>query len=213
METKKDNLQMDELKKLLAFTMRRMYQHNYIVAGEGNVSARFEAETILITPGGLDKGTLTPEDIVCVDLNGKVLSGNHQPSSEINMHIAAYQARPDVNAVVHGHPPYATGFATAHIEIPSNVLPEAAALLGKIPVVQYGQPSCAVLAEKVKPYLPSYNCFLLENHGALTLGKNMQEAFHRFEILENTAKVTIFARLLGGEKLLPQNEIDKLLGH
>ncbi|HHV62470.1 MAG TPA: class II aldolase/adducin family protein [Firmicutes bacterium] len=200
----------NEMRKLLADTMHRMYEHGFVVAAEGNISVRLLNNQVLITPSGLDKATVSPEDMVRIDLDGNVIEGNHKPSSELHMHLAAYKLRPDVNAVVHGHPPFSTGFAAAHISLPSSILPEVTALLGDIPVVEYGTPSCEELAKKVEPYLPSYDCFLLENHGVLTLGKNLQHAFHRLEILENSAKVTLIARLLGGEKLLPQAEVEKL---
>ncbi|NPV53813.1 MAG: class II aldolase/adducin family protein [Firmicutes bacterium] len=198
------------MKKLLADTMHRMYKRGFVVAAEGNISLRLPDNQVLITPSGLDKATVSPEDMVRVDLEGNILEGNYKPSSEVHMHLAAYRLRPDVNAVVHGHPPFSTGFAAAHTSIPSSILPEVTALLGDIPLVEYGTPSCEELAKKVEQYLPSYDCFLLENHGVLTLGKNMQHAFHRLEILENAAKVTLVARFLGGERLLPQAEVDKL---
>lgn len=183
----------------------------FVMGASGNISVRLPGDRILITPSGLNKGTLVRDDILTVDLDGNLLCPSHRkPSSETKMHLICYRHRPDVQAIVHTHPPFATGFATARIPLDMPVLPEAILVLGDIPLVEYATPSTWEVPEKLEPYLKDHNAFLLANHGALTLGRNLKEASHRMETLELFAKVILISRMLGKEKLLSKSELDKL---
>jgi L-fuculose-phosphate aldolase len=128
------------------------------------------------------------------------------------MHLFCYKKRPDIGAIVHGHPPFSTGFAAAGLSLDKTVLPEALLILGKVPLVEYGTPSTKEVPQRLEPYVLSHNVFLLANHGALTLGRNLAEACHRMETLELFAKIITISRMLGGEKTLSKEEEEKLLG-
>ncbi len=183
----------------------------FVMGASGNISIRLPGDRLLITPSGLNKGSLTREDILMVDLDGNVLRPSHRkPSSETKMHLISYKKRPDIGAIVHTHPPFSTGFATARIPLDMPVLPEAILVLGDIPLVDYATPSTWEVPEKLEPHLPGHNAFLLANHGAMTFGGNLKEASHRMETLELFAKVITISRMLGKEKLLSESELDKL---
>lgn len=191
---------------------RRLAALGFASGASGNLSVRDTPGTMLISAGGLRKGEMTPDDMVRVDLRtGEVLGPAPRPSSELRIHLAAYRARPDVHAVVHSHPPFATGFATAGVALDGPVLAEALCVLGpSVPLVPYGTPSTSELAEHLQPYLPGHEAFLLANHGVLCLGATMSQALHRNETLEFLARVVLTARLLGGERLLSSQDLEKL---
>lgn len=206
--------EMDEakLRKEIVAVGKHLYGLGFLAGTSGNISTRLPDDTILITPSGMIKGQMQEGDIVRIDLDGKIIgSCPRNPSSEFKMHVHSYRRRPDALAIVHAHPPFATGFAAAGLPLDVRVLPEAVLVLGEIPLVEYGTPSTWEVPEKLDPYLGGNNAFLLENHGALTLGKNLDEAAHRMETLELFAKVIVIARMLGGEKILSGENLDKLL--
>jgi L-fuculose-phosphate aldolase len=176
----------------------------------GNVSIRLNAEELLITPSGINKGQLTPADLVKINLAGEKLAGVRNPSSEFKLHTFCYKQRPDINAIVHAHPPFAMGFAAAGISLDMPVLPEAIVILGKVPLLPYATPSTNEVPLSFGNYIYECNAFLLANHGAVTLGRDMAEAQHRMETLELFAKVILLARILGGEKLLSEEQLQKL---
>ncbi|MCL5036062.1 MAG: class II aldolase/adducin family protein [Chloroflexi bacterium] len=178
----------------------------------GNISVRESGDTMMITPSGVPKCDIKPEDLILTDLSGEVLHGDRKPSSEAKMHFSIYRVRPDVKAVVHCHPPFATGFAAAGVPLDMPVLPEAILILGPVPVVPYATPGTWEVPESLSPYIKEGNSFLLANHGALTLGESLDQAAHRMETLELFAKVIVIARLLGGEKLLSEEQLKKLGG-
>lgn len=177
----------------------------------GNISVRDSDYSFLITPGGKRKNQLHPGLMVRMSLDGKVLSGTECPSSEYRIHQLAYLRRPDVNAVLHTHPPYAVSFAAARVQLNERALAEAWLTLGpKIPLVPFGSPSAAALADNLEPHLRDHNAFLLVNHGALTLGETLDEAICRTETLEFLAKILATTRLLGGEHQLSSQEISEV---
>lgn len=205
----------DSLKKIreeIALAGRHFYQKDFLPGTSGNISVRVSEDSFLITPSGLNKGTIEPEDILLVDMDGNKLepSSPGKPSSEMKMHILAYKKRKDTGAVVHTHPPFSTAFASSRTPLNIPVLPEAIIILGDVQLVDYATPSTYEVPEKLEPYLDSNNTFLLSNHGAMTLGRNLKEASHRMETLEFFARVILLTRLLGGEKLLGSEEIYKL---
>ena len=190
---------------------RRLYQHGYIAAMEGNISIRLSENEVAGTPAGVCKGYLTPDMIVTCDMEGKKLSGTRRVSTEIQMHLTVYQARPDVKAVVHAHPPKCTGFAVAGVPLNRAVLAEVVVTLGCVPLADYGTPSTKELADSVDQLIRTSDGLLLSNHGALTVGKDVYESYFKMEVIEHFAEISLISRLLGGERLLPKREVSRLL--
>ncbi len=199
------------LRKQMVEVGRRMYRKGLVVATEGNISVRLTSQRILMTPTGAWKGFLNLADMVPVDLNGRARpGGQRRPSMEFPMHRGIYRARPDVRAVVHAHPPVATGFAVAGVPLDEPILAEAVLVLGPVPVVPYATPATEALPESIAPYAAKHNALLLGNHGAVTMGRDLWEAYGRMEILEHLALIQLTARLLGQANPIPPAEIQKL---
>jgi len=198
------------LREELVRCCRLMAAKGLVAGTEGNLSARDKDDTILMTPSGVNKGEVEPEMLVRLSLDAKVLEGDREPTSEKFMHLQFYRERPGVGGVVHGHPVFCTAFAAAHRELPENILPELIATIGHIPLVPYGRPSSAKLADALSPYCRKHNVFLLQNHGATAVGKSILEAYQRLEVVEAYAKTVWAAAALGGVKPLPQCAIDDL---
>ena len=198
------------LREELVRCCRLMAAKGLVAGTEGNLSARDKDDTILMTPSGVNKGEVEPETLVRLSLDAKVLEGDREPTSEKFMHLQFYRERPGVGGVVHGHPVFCTAFAAAHRELPENILPELIATIGHIPLVPYGRPSSAKLADALSPYCRKHNVFLLQNHGATAVGKSILEAYQRLEVAEAYAKTVWAAAALGGVKPLPQCAIDDL---
>jgi L-fuculose-phosphate aldolase len=175
----------------------RLYERGLIAGTEGNVSARLSRDVILATTAGRCKGDISEIDIVALTPGGQPLDPNRIPSTEIRMHLALYEQRPDVAAVVHAHPVAATGFAVAGLDFMSPVLPELAVLIGPVPLVPYGQPGTDDLPARIVPFARDHDAFLLANHGATTVGRSLDEALHRMESLEQGARIILAARQLG----------------
>ncbi|MCC6686086.1 MAG: class II aldolase/adducin family protein, partial [Fimbriimonadaceae bacterium] len=143
---------------------RLLWECRHVGAVEGNLSCRIDEGTLLCTPTGKSKGDLTPSDLVLTDLEGKSLDDG-QPSSEIQLHLECYASRPDCQAVIHAHPPYATAFALAGETVPDNMLPEAAVFLGRVALVPFAMPGTPAMRDAIRPYLALHKTFLLQNHG------------------------------------------------
>ncbi len=190
---------------------RWLYERGYIVACEGNLSVRLDEQRILNTPTCMNKGTLSPEDLVITDLNGVHISGDRKVSSEVAMHLLFYRMRPDVQAICHAHPPTATGFAVAGRALDQALLPEVIVGLGQIPLVRYATPGTAELSAAIEPFVPHYDALLLANHGAVTCGADLLTAFFRMETIEHCAKITLAAEIVGKPKLLSSREVAKLM--
>lgn len=186
-----------------------MYQRGYVAANDGNISVRVDEERILTTPTGISKGFMKPEEIVIVDLQGKPLSDG-KPSTELPLHLFIYKERPDVKAVVHAHPPYATGFATAGLALDECILAEVVVTIGSVPLAEYGTPSTEELPETLRPYIHSCEAFLMANHGVVTVGPDLMDGYFKLERVEHYAKIVSIARSLGGERVLPKKEVEKL---
>lgn len=189
---------------------RRLYERGLIAGPDGNVSARLADGSILVTPSGLSKGIVTAEHLVVVDMQGGVLEGNLPPTSELRMHLRIYARRPDVRAVVHAHPPTATGFAVAGESFMAPVLPEVILQMGEVPLVPYATPGTDALADALDPYLDHHDAVLLANHGATTLGATLTEAHHRMESLEHAARILLAARAVGRVRELNVADVDAL---
>ena len=200
----------DKLKENLCEAGRRLYANGFIAAMEGNLSVRTGENEVIGTPAGVCKGYLTPEMLVTCDMEGKERSSG-RISTEIQMHLAVYRARPDVKAVVHAHPPKCTGFAVAGVPLDRAVLAEVVVTLGCIPLADYATPSTKELAESVDRLVRTSDGVLLSNHGALTVGRDILDAYYKMEVIEHFAEITLISRQLGGERLLPRGEVSRLL--
>jgi len=191
---------------------RRLYARAYVASNDGNISARLDESRLLTTPKSVSKGFMTPDMMVIVDYDGKKLAGDRDASSELPMHLEIYRNRPDVNAVVHAHPPIATGFAVAGIPLTRAVLAEVVTTLGSIPIAEYGTPSTAELPEAVRKYIKAHDGLLLANHGAVTCCRSVMTAYYKMETIEHFAKISLVARLLGREHLFSRDEVERLQG-
>jgi L-fuculose-phosphate aldolase len=200
----------NELRRKIVEIGRLAFDKGWVAANDGNISVRLDDERILATPTGVSKGMMSPEDLIVVDYQGNKILGRLQGTSEIAMHIAIYKGRPDIHAVVHVHPPVATGFASAGIPLNKAVLPEVVIGLGCIPTAAYGLPGTPALTESLIPLIPHYDAILLANHGAVAYGKDLLQAYFRMETVEHFARINFVAEMLGGAKVLPKLEVDKL---
>ncbi len=201
-----------EIKKQICDIGKRIYDRNMVAANDGNISVKLNDNEYLCTPTGVSKGFMTPEFICKVDKEGKVLQANKgfRPSSEIKMHMRVYQKRPDVNSVVHAHPTFATAFAIAGIPLTQPIMPEAVISLGCVPIAPYGTPSTMEIPDAVEPYLEHFDQVLLESHGALTWGQDLQTAYYKMESVEFYAELLYKARQLGGPKEFDEKTVQRL---
>ena len=200
-----------EIKKEICEIGRRIYMNGFVAANDGNISVKVSENEYYCTPTGVSKGFMTPDMIIKIDADGNKLEGKLNPSSEIKMHMRVYRERPDVNAVVHAHPPTATGFAIAHIPLDSYTMPEAVLTIGFVPIAPYGTPSTQEIPDAIAPFLQEHDAIMLANHGAVTVGVDLMNAYFRMETLEFFAKITLTARLLGGEHELTEEQQKTLI--
>ncbi|EJO5347844.1 class II aldolase/adducin family protein [Clostridium botulinum] len=190
---------------------KRLQQRFFVASNDGNISVKLDDNTILITPTGVNKGEVTPDQIIKVDREGKVIEGHMKVTSEIKMHLAIYNKRKDVKAIVHAHPPAATAFAVSKEKLDDPIiLPEAVFTLGKIGYCEYGTPSTNEVPKSVEKEITNSKVLLLSNHGALTVGKDVLDAYYIMENLEMVSKVTIYSKIIGNIKTLNQIQVDKL---
>lgn len=201
-----------EIKKEMCEIGRRVYNRGMVAANDGNFSVKLNENEYLCTPTGVSKGFMTPEYICKVDAKGNVLEANEgfRPSSEVKMHMRVYKERPDVNAVVHAHPMYATTFAIAGIPLMEPIMPEAVIFLGGVPLAKYGTPSTEEVPDSIMPYIQDYDAVLLENHGALTYSDSLMNAYHRMESVEFYARLMYQAKMLGGPQILDEKRVEEL---
>jgi L-fuculose-phosphate aldolase len=200
-----------ELREAIVEVGRLMYDRGFIAGGDGNISARLPNGTILVTPTMVCKGRMTPDMIVLVDAKGAKIAGDRNPSSEFAMHLAVYDNRTDIHAVVHTHPPVATGFAVAGLALDRALLSEVVLTLGCIPLTQYGTPSTNELVDALKPFIPAHDALLLANHGAVAYGRDIDHALANMETVEHFARISLVAHLLGGARSLPVEAVAKLV--
>jgi L-fuculose-phosphate aldolase len=191
---------------------RRLYARAYTASNDGNISVRLGGNRLLMTPKSVCKGFMTPDMMCVTDLDGRKLEGERDPSTEMLMHLEVYRQRADVQAVVHAHPPIATGFAVAGIPLNRAVLAEVLTTLGSIPIAEYATPSTQELPDAVAKYIKAHDAMLLANHGALTVGADLFSAYYKMETIEHFAKISLVARLLGRENLIAREEVDRLQG-
>lgn len=188
-----------------------LHSKSWVAANDGNISIRLGEDRILATPTGVSKGRMNVDDLIVCDMDGKKIDGTRERTSEILMHLTIYQMRPDVNGIVHAHPPVSTGFAVAGRPLDLALLPEVIIGLGCIPLADYGLPGTPELSEALRPFIPTYDALLMANHGAVAYAEDVWKAFYKLETVEHFARITLVAELLGGPKVLPRTEVSKLL--
>lgn len=207
------SLSHSEIREEICDVCHKMWQLGWVAANDGNVSAKLDDGSFMATPTGISKSFITPEKLVRIDADGNILEAEKgfRPSSEIKMHLRCYKEREDVGAVVHAHPPTATGFAVAHKALDEYSMIETVIALGSIPVTPYGTPSTYEVPDAIAPYLAEHDALLLMNHGALTVGTNVITAYYRMETMELFAKISLNAQLLGGAKEISKENIERLI--
>jgi L-fuculose-phosphate aldolase len=208
---KKDKMNEFTVKEDIIEVGRRMYNRQFVASNDGNISVKLSENEILITATGISKGFMTPDDIIKVDRKGNVISGSKKPSSEIKMHLAAYENRPDVLSVCHAHPQKATAFAVARKVCQEVALPEVIFSIGSVALADYATPSTQQIPDSIKDIVKGTDAILLSNHGALTVGKDVFDAYFKMETLEHFAGIILYARQLGGEQGLSREEISDLV--
>jgi L-fuculose-phosphate aldolase len=200
-----------DLAREIVDVARRLHERGLVAATDGNISARLAGGTFLTTRTGLGKGNATVEDLLEVNAQGEPVGSSLRPSTEIGMHLFIYAERPDVHAVVHAHPPYATAFAVAGRSIPDRVLPEVIVGLGAIPLAPYATPSTPEVAASLAPFVKESSAILLRNHGVVTYAPTLTDAYFKMDKVEHAAKILLLARLLGGETSLTPEELQRLI--
>lgn len=189
---------------------RWLAHQNLVAATDGNLSAR-EGERLLVTPSGVNKLWVQARELIWVDLQGRPLAGESRPTSEILLHLEAYRVRPEIGAVIHAHPPVATALTLAGVSLLEPYLPEVVLTLGGIPTAPYATTGTPALAAAVRDLLPYYDAILLAQHGALTLGRDLRDAYNKMAKVEHAASIVWMAQLLGGAKTLAPDEAVQLL--
>jgi L-fuculose-phosphate aldolase len=191
-------------------TCHKVYEKGFVSAYDGNLSIRTLRDTILITRSGICKGEVKKDDILEIDYEGKLLSDHGRISTENKIHLFIYNQRKEVNAVVHCHPVYTSAFAVSRDVFPSDILPEMILTLGNVPVCEYGTPSTEEVPDSLAPYIKTGWAYILKNHGAVTMGRSIQDAYYKMEKLEHTSKILTAASILGGARPIPEKKIDEL---
>lgn len=200
-----------EIREQICEIGRRMYAKGFVASNDGNITVKTGEDEIWTTPTGVSKGYMTPDMMIKVNSNGEILEGTHKPSSELKLHLKVYRERKDVNAVIHAHPPISTAFTIAGRTINDKILSETVIQLGFIPIAKYGTPSTMELPDSITEYLPNHDAILLAHHGALTVGIDLFNAFCKMETLEFSAKICLYANLLGNELELSPEQVQCLI--
>ncbi len=190
---------------------KKLAERFFVAANDGNISCRISENEVLITPTGINKGDVKEEDILKVDMDGNVLSGEKSPTSEMKMHLEVYEKRNDVRAIVHAHPPAATGYAACRIPLDRNILlPEVIFNLGRIGLADYATPTTEEVPQSVSGVISDCDAVILANHGALTVAENVMAAYYRMETLEMYARINLIATLIGKPAYLNDEQIERL---
>lgn len=190
---------------------RLIFEKGWVASNDGNITIRLDEDRILATPTKMSKGMMQPDDLIILDRRGNKIAGERERTSEIDMHLTIYDLRPDVGAVVHAHPPVATGFATAGKPLNLALLPEMVISFGCVPIAEYGLPGTPELTAPMRPLIPKHNALLMANHGVVAYDADILEAYFRMETVEHSARIQFVAELLGGPNVLPRKEVNKLL--
>ena len=202
-----------EAKKMIVEIGRRMYIKNFVAANDGNISCKVDDKTIWATPTGVSKGFMSEDEMVKMRLDGTIINqGERAPSSEVKMHLRIYNERKDVMAVCHAHPPIATSFAIAGMALNKAIYPEAIVNLGIVPCVHYEKPGSEKLPDSIAPYIRDYNALLLANHGVVTWGTSLIEAWYRLESTEHYAMITMYStNIIGKANVLSCDQVNELI--
>jgi len=187
-----------------------IYQKGYVASTDGNISVRLGDGTVMCTPTRCNKGFVKADDMIVIDAKGVKLKGVRKPSSEMAMHLLIYEMRKDVHAVVHAHPAHATAYAAAGIPLNKALISEVVLALGCIPLAEYGTPGTPELSDRMRPFIRDYDALLLANHGVVTYGEDLEEAYNRMDTVEHFAKISLYTRILGRERLLSASDVEKL---
>jgi L-fuculose-phosphate aldolase len=201
------------LRRQIVAISSRMYARNYIHGRAGNITARISKQEVLATPAGVKKADLTPNELVVVDLEGQLRQGlpGLKPTSELPMHLEVYRQRADVFAVIHAHPIHCIALSLAGLSLEDPYIAEALVLLGPVPTTPYATPSSTENRDAIAGLIADYDAIILAHHGSLTVGRDLDEAYERLEVLENSAEILILASQLGPPRQIPAGEVDKLL--
>jgi len=192
---------------------QRMYQKGFVAANDGNISCRLDENTILITPTGVSKGFLDASGMVLVRLDGTVISKNAAPSCEMPMHLRIYRANSSIGAITHAHPPYSTALGIAGFTLNDSLLPESVLRLHDVPLLPYATPGTDALPDLIVPHCEKTRAVLLQNHGAVTWGKDLQDAFFTMEALEHTAQIQLICEhLIGKSNRISAEHMQELKG-
>jgi L-fuculose-phosphate aldolase len=189
---------------------RMLHERGFVAAMDGNLSVRLKNDRILVTPTAVSKGAMRPADLVIVDLDGNRISGRRNVTSEIGMHLLVYRMRPDVQAIVHAHPPTATGFAAAGMALTEPLVCEVVIGLGCIPLARYGTPGTSELARTLEPFVPNYDAILMSNHGVVAYAETLEHAYMKMETVEHFAHIALVAHILGRAQPLGEKDVEKL---
>jgi len=190
---------------------RMLHGRGFVAAMDGNLSVRLDSKRLLVTPTALSKGSMRPADLVIVNLDGKQVAGRRNVTSEIGMHLLIYRMRSDVRAIVHAHPPTATGFAAAGMALTEPLVCEVVIGLGCIPLARYGTPGTSELAQTLEPFVPNYDAILMSNHGVVAYADTLEHAYMKMETVEHFAQIALVTHLLGRQQPLKEGEVEKLL--
>ena len=201
----------EQIKQEICEVGHRLYHNGFVAANDGNISVKLNENEFYCTPTGVSKGSLTPDMIIKIDAEGNKIEGMLNPSSEIKMHLRVFRERPDVNAVVHAHPPVATAFTVAGIPLDRYILPEAVLTIGDVPTCAYATPSTMEIPDSLMPYIQEHDAFMLKNHGALTVGNTLTRAFFTMEEVEFNAKIMKYAMELGRIQEIPEDKMYELM--
>ena len=189
---------------------RMLHERGLIAATDGNISVRLNEASVLITPTCISKGMMSTEDLLVVDMHGRKISGFRDVTSEIGMHMTIYRMRPDINAIVHAHPPTATGFAACGLALDQALISEVLLSLGTVPLAHYATPGTSELSEALEPYIPDHDAVLMANHGVVTYGCDLMQAYMNMETVEHFAKIALVVKQLGCERPLGADQVSKL---
>jgi L-fuculose-phosphate aldolase len=199
------------LRRDLARLGKRLYKFGFMPGTSGNLSVRLDSKFVLATPTGVSKSMLSKEDMVIVDLEGKQYSGSRKVTSEIGMHLAVYNGRADISAVVHSHPPVATAFACAGRALDEPLCSEAIMTLGQVPLAPYATTGTEEVADSLAEYIPDHEAILMANHGVVTYGKTLMDAFMKMETVEHFAQITLIVGQLGSAVPIGKDRLAALL--
>lgn len=200
-----------ELKELICDIGRRVYNKGFAAANDGNISIRVGENEVLCTPTMICKGFMKPEDICAVDLDGNQIAGTRKRTSEILLHLEIMKARPDIKACVHCHPPHATAFSIVNEAIPQCILPEVEVFMGEVPMAPYETPGGVEFAQTVLPFLQSTNTIILKNHGTVSFGKDLVDAYWKTEILDAYCRILLLAKQMGPVDYLSEQKSRELI--